>query len=227
MKKSLLHVIDSLDLGGAQTLLLDLARHADRSRFEIHVACMHGRGVFCEAFEAEGIPVHRLSTAKWPPGYLVGFPKLLKRLRPDVLHFHLFGSNLIAKPIAALLGHRALIAHDHCNDAGRGNPVLLLADALANRFSSRVITVSASTASFLVEREGVSPDGVVVLRNGVDAEQFRPGTVQERASVRNDLGIPDNAFVIGGVGRLVTQKISTSFSKWPRRWRHHVPRCFL
>jgi len=227
MKRRVLHVIDSLDLGGAQTLLLDLAKHADRNRFEIHVVCMHGRGVFCEAFEAEGIPVHPLSTSKWPPGYLLGFPKLLRRLRPDILHFHLFGSNLIAKTIAAMLGHRALVSHDHCNDAGRGNPVLLLADALANRFSSRVIAVSASTGSFLVEREGVDPERVVVLRNGVDAEEFRPGNLQERASARKELGIPGHAFVIGGVGRLVEQKNFSLFLDVAARLHGGPEVCFV
>lgn len=50
----ILHVIDSLDLGGAQTVLVNLARFRDRGKFDVTVAAMHGRGVFAEALAAQG-----------------------------------------------------------------------------------------------------------------------------------------------------------------------------
>ena len=59
-----LHVIDHLDLGGAQTALLDMLRHRDRSAFDVEVAVMHGRGPFAEALEALGISVHSLAGRK-------------------------------------------------------------------------------------------------------------------------------------------------------------------
>jgi glycosyltransferase involved in cell wall biosynthesis len=201
-----LHVIDSLDLGGAQTLLLEICRNADRERFEVEVACMHGLGVFATEFEKAGIKVHSLSPAKWPPLYIPNFPRLLRRLDPDVLHFHLFGSNLIAKPLAALAGKRTLIVHDHCNDAGRGNPVMLFADALTNRLASKVIAVSRSIRDFLILHEGMNPDRVVTLSNGIDSQSFLPAKEGQRALAKSALGLSSDAFVIGGMGRLVPQK---------------------
>jgi glycosyltransferase involved in cell wall biosynthesis len=201
-----LHVIDSLDLGGAQTLLLEICRNADRERFEVEVACMHGLGVFATEFEKAGIKVHSLSPAKWPPLYIPNFPRLLRRLDPDVLHFHLFGSNLIAKPLAALAGKRTLIVHDHCNDAGRGNPVMLFADALTNRLASKVIAVSRSIRDFLILHEGMNPDRVVTLSNGIDFQSFLPAKEGQRALAKSALGLSSDAFVIGGMGRLVPQK---------------------
>src|ERR1700752_191537 len=73
-----LHVIDDLDLGGAQTALVDLLRHRDRSSFDIEVAVMHGRGVFADALEELGIKVHSLARAKWPPAYVTEFVRLLR-----------------------------------------------------------------------------------------------------------------------------------------------------
>ena len=108
-----LHVIDHLDLGGAQTALLDMLRHRDRCAFDIEVAVMHGRGPFAEALEALGIKVHSLSRAKWPPDYVAEFVRLLRRADFEIVHFHLQGANWIAKPLAALVGQRILIAHDH------------------------------------------------------------------------------------------------------------------
>lgn len=211
MRRKVLHVIDSLDLGGAQTLLLEICKNSNRDKFDVEVACMHGRGVFVEEFEKAGIKVHSLSPAKWPPLYWPGLLRLLRSHDPEIFHFHLFGSNLIAKPLAALFGKKALVVHDHCNDAGRGNFLLLLADALTNRLAARVIAVSRSIRDFLINQEGMDPDRIVVFSNGIDAQAFAPGDGMKRSQARIALGLPPEAFVIGGMGRLVAQKNFSRF----------------
>jgi glycosyltransferase involved in cell wall biosynthesis len=200
-------VIDSLDLGGAQTFLLELVKHHDRTRYLPEVACMHGRGVYAKAFEEEGIAVHSLSPGKFPPLYLPNFWRLMRSGGYDILHFHLFGANLCAKPLAIMAGHPAIIVHDQCNDASREkNPLLLGADAFWNRRSDRVIAVSESTRSYLLEREDLPDDLVTVIPNGIDAEVFKPASAGAREAARAALGIPRDGLVIGGVGRLVAQK---------------------
>ena len=210
--RKVLHVIDSLDLGGAQTFLLELVKHHDRTRYLPDVACMHGRGVYAKAFEEEGIAVHSLSPGKFPPLYLPNFWRLMRSGGYDILHFHLFGANLCAKPLAIMAGHPAIIVHDQCNDASREkNPLLLGADAFWNRRSDRVIAVSESTRSYLLEREDLPDDLVTVIPNGIDAEVFKPASEPQREESRDAMGIPRDCFVIGGVGRLVAQKNFTLF----------------
>lgn len=205
--RRVLHVIDSLDLGGAQTFLLELVKHLDRSRYLPEVACMHGRGVYADAFAKEGITVHSLSPGRLPPHYLLNFWRLMRRGRYDLLHFHLFGSNLCAKPLAVIAGHPAIIVHDQCNDASREtNPLLLAADAFWNRCSNHVIAVSESTRRYLLDREDLPDDLVTMIPNGIDSEEFYPAGAGVREEVREELGIPKEAFVVGGVGRLVPQK---------------------
>jgi len=223
--KRVLHVIDSLDLGGAQTLLLDLCKHADAGRYEVEVACMHGPGVFALEFEKIGIPVHVLSPSTWPPNYIPGFLKLLARRDPEIIHFHLFGSNFVAKPLAALLGKQALVVHDHTNAESRINsPLLLVADALTNRLSTRVIAVAESVRRLLIEREGLGDDRVITLPNGIDSELFFPPTTEEKMSARRSLGIPEDHFVIGGVGRLAEVKNPRVFLKVAAKFLEHNPR---
>jgi glycosyltransferase involved in cell wall biosynthesis len=205
--KKILHVIDSLDLGGAQTFLVGLCTHLDRSRYLPEVACMHGRGVYAEAFEKNGITVHSLSPGKFPPLYLPNFWRLMCSGEYDILHFHLFGANLCAKPLAIMAGHPAIIVHDQCNDASREkNPLLLAADSFWNRCSNRVIAVSESTRDYLLDREDLPDDLVTMIPNGIDTEDFRVANESEKDLGRKRLGIPLDAFVIGGVGRLVAQK---------------------
>ena len=111
-----LHVIDSLDLGGAQVVVLNLLEHADRKRFEVEAACLHGHGVFWKRLCDTGLPVHSLSPHRLFPIYLPALASLILRRRYEIVHCHLLGANLLAKPLAALLGVPIRINHDHCNE---------------------------------------------------------------------------------------------------------------
>jgi glycosyltransferase involved in cell wall biosynthesis len=203
-----LHVIDSLDLGGAQTVLVNLARFHDRTKYEVSVAAMHGRGVFAEALTAEGVQVISLSSAKFPPAYLWSLPALLHRKHYDIVHTHLFGANWIAKPLAALCGVRVRVNHDHCNDRVRNGWRLFL-DRAMNRFSSHVIAVSGSTRSDLLGRGRLTGDFVTLVANGVDAQRFHPAEAAERIRARDGLGLSQERLVVAGLGRLHPQK------NWP------------
>jgi len=205
-----LHVIDSLDLGGAQTVLINLARFRDRTKIEMEVAPMHGRGVFADALENEGVRVHLLSRKKLPPGYLASLPRLLLRKKYDVVHFHLFGSNWIGKPLAALCGQRVLVNHDHCNDRMRAdNPFAAWIDTATNRLSSHIYAVSRSTRDDITARERLDPSRVTFLANCVDTEGFAPADSARRLAVRKELGLSADAVVVAGLGRLHPQK------NWP------------
>lgn len=205
-----LHVIDSLDLGGAQTTLLNFARYHDRERFELTVAPMHGRGVFSGALESAGTPVVSLSAAKWPPGYLFSLPRLLRRGRFDIVHFHLFGSNWIGKPIAALCGVRVRVNHDQCNDRMRTDRWWCRAvDRATNLFSSHIFAVSASTRDYLVQQEKIPETKVSLLHNAVDAERFCPPSPDQREAARRKIGLEPGRRIVAGLGRLHPQK------NWP------------
>jgi glycosyltransferase involved in cell wall biosynthesis len=222
--KKVLHVIDSLDLGGAQTFLLDLVNHHDRTRFIPEVAVMHGAGVYAKAFMDAGVSVHSLSPLRFPPFYIPNFWKLMNGGNYDLLHFHLFGANLCAKPIAVMSGHPAIVVHDQCNDASRDqNPLLLAADAFWNRKSHRIIAVSESTRRYLLAHEDLDDSSVVTISNGIDTERFRPAIGAQRKQARSELGMPADAFVIGGVGRLVFQKNFLLFLKVASNILKHYP----
>lgn len=202
-----LHVIDHLDLGGAQTALLDMLRCCDQQVFAVEVAVMHGRGHFAPALEEMGVPVRSLSGTKWPPAYVPGFLALLKSGRFDVLHFHLQGANWIAKPLAALVGHPIRIAHDHASGDLRFRGWASLGpDALAHRFSTQVIAVSEGVRDFLRQWESISDDALEVVPNGVNIADFRAGTAEEKRAARERMGVPGDAFLVGGMGRLAAEK---------------------
>lgn len=210
--RRVLHIIDSLDLGGAQTVLLNFAATLPAHGWHMEVACMHGRGLFTQPLQEAGVPVHSLSSHKWWPAYLWNLPRLLAGGRFDILHFHLFGSNFIAKPLAALWSRAPRLNHDHCNDRFREDklPALWL-DALTNRLSDRVVAVSRSTRDFLLQHEDLPAAKVLLQYNSVDCSMFRPPSAGEKSAARESLGLPRDGTIIGGIGRFVPQK---NFALW-------------
>jgi glycosyltransferase involved in cell wall biosynthesis len=202
----ILHLIDSLDLGGAQEVVVNIVRGADRSRFGHEVATLHGQGIYFRRLMEAGVRVHSLSPAKWLPAYIPGLASLLSGSRFDILHCHLIASNVIGKPLGRIMGVPVIINHDHTNDPSRGtNPLILGLETWANRLAAHTIAVSASCRDFLVRREGVANDRVSIIHNAIDTTRFTPSAAH-RAAARSRLKIPAEGPVVAGVGRLNPQK---------------------
>ena len=203
--KRVLHIIDSLHLGGAQEVVLNLAT-CGSSRFRHEVATMHGHGIYWDRLRQAGVKVHSLSPHKLLPFYLASIPWRLLADRPDILHCHLIPSNIIAKPLGALLGVPVVINHDHTNDTRRADSRLLLAlDRFSNRFASHIVAVSASCRDFLITRESIPASDVTLVPNAIDLRRFSPAAPR-RDQARVELGLPASARVVAGVGRLNPQK---------------------
>lgn len=203
--KRVLHIIDSLHLGGAQEVVLNLAT-CGSARFRHEVATMHGQGIYWDRLRQACVKVHSLSPHKFLPFYLASIPWRLLADKPDILHCHLIPSNIIAKPIGALLGVPVVINHDHTNDTRRADsPLLLALDRFSNRFANHIVAVSASCRDFLITRESIPERDVTLVPNAIDLRRFSPAGTQ-RNEARASLGLPASARVVAGVGRLNPQK---------------------
>jgi len=204
--KKVLHVIDSLHLGGAQEVVMNLATCGDRQRFSHEVATMHGRGVYWRRMEELGIPLHSLSPWKFLPWYAISLPTLLLRGKYDILHCHLVAANIIAKPLGWLCRVPVLLNHDHTNDDYRATQRVRLAlDTHSNRLATHLIAVSESCRTFLINRERVSADKITLVQNAIDLQRFS-ASGGSRVEARKSLGLPEDGPLVVGVGRLNPQK---------------------
>jgi glycosyltransferase involved in cell wall biosynthesis len=223
-RHSVLHIIDSLDLGGAQEALENLVRFRDQSRFDIEVASMHRHGVYSDRIRALGVPVHSLSPNKFIPLYVPRLVALILRRRFDIVHCHLTWANLIAKPLARMCGVRLLFNHDQTNEKfRRSGGARFIWDKLANRLSTHVFAVSKTIADFLVSHEGVPASKVSIVHNGIDLDRF-PFRSWPDKSLRSKWGFADGDFVVGGVGRLHPQKNFRLFLEVARAMHDTHPR---
>jgi glycosyltransferase involved in cell wall biosynthesis len=171
----ILHLIPDLGLGGAQRMLAYAAAAMDRDRYQLHVAHW-GRPTELQAeLKRLGIPVLPLDAGGSSLLRLaLSFGKQVRRLRPDVVHTHLFDADLIGILTARALGVPSCCSTVHSFSffstplhRWRYRRVL---SPLVRRF----FAVSRTLADFLVRECRVPASRVRVIVNGVDIARFAP-----------------------------------------------------
>lgn len=203
-----LHLISTLDTGGAEMNLCRLASSMDPDRFENHVVSMIRPGAVGRALESKGVPVSSLNMDKGRPD-----PRAALRLRfttslvrPDIVQCWMYHANLLGlalmKPAQTLWGIR-------CSDMDLSSygPLYRFTVKAGARLSRlpRGIVVNSLAGREAHGRLGFCPREWIHIPNGFDTNVFRP-VADARARVRAELGIPENSFVVGLVARLDPMK---------------------
>ncbi len=227
-----LHVIDHLGAGGAQEVVCQLIKYGQGRLFQPEVATLYGHGHYWDLLRSWGVPVYSLSSIGFWRAFPLMAPRLFRLLaqdRYDVVHAHLTGANILAIVLAALQGVPLRLTHDHTHDEFRSLSVVpRWLDAQANRLNHHVIAVSSSIRAFLCREEGVSADKISVIYNAVDLLRFSPNNdLTAPQEGRRKWGLPPEALIVGGVGRLHYQKNFRLFLEVAAEVCKRVPQAFF
>ncbi|WP_316776314.1 glycosyltransferase [Streptomyces sasae] len=202
-----LHVITGLGVGGAEQQLRLLLRHLPVS---CDVVTLTNPGPVARGLAADGVRVVHLGMAGNRD--LAALPRLvrvIRRGRYDLVHTHLYRACLYGRVAARLAGVRAVVATEHSlgdtqlegRELTSGVRALYLA---GERLGRSTVAVTPTVADRL-RRWGVPGPRIDVVPNGIDLERFRfDPAVRRRTRAR--LGLPEDAYVIGGIGRLAPGK---------------------
>ena len=108
-----LHLITSLEVGGAQHgLLLGLPRF-NTDRYEHIICSLMNRIPMADQFRESGIEVHSLGlNRRTDLSVLVRLRKLMKKVRPDVLHTYLLHANVLGRIVGRLVGIPVIIGSE-------------------------------------------------------------------------------------------------------------------
>jgi glycosyltransferase involved in cell wall biosynthesis len=139
--------------------------------------------------------------------------RILRRERPDVLHTHNPKPGLYGRILGRLARVPIVVNTVHGLYATETDPlakriVVYLLEAIASRFSHAELIQNREDLA-LIERLRLAPRGhAKLLGNGIDLTRFCPDrfTADDRSRIRARLGLDDNDFLIGYVGRLVAEK---------------------
>ena len=198
---SIVHVLSSFGVGGQERVALDLAAGQVARGHKVSVIGLAGGtpGALADEFAKCGITVENVARREGLDPTLVA--KLVVRFRAlgaDVIHTHNPLPLIYGAPAARLIGAVA-IHTKHGRNPGGGAHLFLRRQA--GKLVHAFVCVSDVTAAQAREQKDCSPKKLHVIPNGIRLERFHPDAAA-RAQVRAELGIPDDAWVIGTVGRL-------------------------
>ena len=216
-----MHVITSLDVGGAETILTRLVT-GDREEAVSHtVVSLKPGGALRASLEAAGTPVLDLGIGRKLSALsgLTRLTKVIKTTQPDVVHSWLYHADLLATLALALSGRRAstrLVWGIRCSDmdmrryARSNRYILKILASLSSR--TDLVLCNSNAGRVAHEHLGYRPPQWRVIPNGLDLERFAPRP-DERAAVRSELGLEEASFVVGMCARVDPKKDHATFVK--------------
>jgi glycosyltransferase involved in cell wall biosynthesis len=211
-----LFLIRALQAGGAERQLVTLARHLDPARFAITVVTFYPGGEL-EA-DLSGIPALRLLSAakrgRWDLlGFLFRLWRLVRRVRPDIMHGYMYGANelswLLGRAIGAHVVWGIRASNMDVKQYDWATKVLFRTGAWLAPRVDLIIANSAAGRDHHVSL-GYPPGQFIVIPNGIDTTAYRRDPAA-RARVRLEWGIRDDELLIGIVARLDPMKDHETF----------------
>jgi glycosyltransferase involved in cell wall biosynthesis len=203
------HVLDSLDIGGTELNAVRTAERLDRKRFDIRFVCLRASGPLRARIDAIGIPVDEtpipslFSTTALRRGLWIR--DLVRREGIHVVHAHDPYGNTLAAPFVRLAGRGAVIASQRwLRDVHSAR--VRFANRMAYRFAHRVLANSPSVGETVVRDEGVNRERVVVIPNFVEEAAFTPLSADRRTVLRREVGLAPDDVAVGIIANLYPVK---------------------
>lgn len=203
----LLHIVDSLEFGGLERVVTDLAIEQKRQGHEVVVFSLLATEGLAPELRRAGVDVligHKQGTADLR--MLRGLRALIRERRIELIHAHNFVPNYHAA--VATLGLRGKpVIVGTCHDMGTrlANARLRLYYRWSLRYTAGLAMVGKQVHDRFIEAGYVPESKAVTVLNGIPVDRFR-WSAERRARARETLGVNADTVLIGAVGRLVGLK---------------------
>ncbi|MFJ5263781.1 glycosyltransferase [Streptomyces sp. NPDC088387] len=202
-----LHIITGLGVGGAEQQLRLLLKHLP---VESDVVTLTNPGAVADGLVTDGVRVTHLGMAGNRD--LAALPRLVRLIRSggyDLVHTHLYRACVYGRLAARIAGVRAIVATEHSLGESQMEGRRLTAGVrglyLASERLGRATVAVSPTVRERLMRWGVPAPRIEVVPNGIDLDRFRFDPLR-RHQTRRRLGLPEDAFVVGAIGRLTAGK---------------------
>jgi len=209
----ILHLISTLDVGGAEQNLLRLISSLDKNTYDTTVVSMTDIGPIGKEIMNRGFSVHALNMKKGipDPRGISRFKKIVSHVQPHIMQCWMYHANLFGVVFSR---GRHLVWNIRCSDMdlsqyGFVYKYTVKAGGTFSKIPDVIVANSVAGKEFH-EGLGYEPGKWEVIPNGFDTDLFKPDETL-RKGIRHELGIPDDAPVIGLIARFDPMKDHTTF----------------
>lgn len=202
MKKNILFIIESSETGGAESVFYDLVTRVDQSLYTPHVALLYNGWLF-DKFMHSTVRPHIISPGSGRFDYplLAGLYRLAKTLDIDLIHSHLFTTNVYSSLVGVLL-HIPVIATFHGTmDVSVHDRFAWLKWRTLNVCAREIVFVSTYLKNYFVAGNLAKASKARVIYNGIDIGKFKSDS-DTRCATRQDIGVDKDGFVVAAIGDL-------------------------
>jgi len=211
-------VVSHLTIGGAEQLLLELLRHIDRRRFDLHVLFLREPGILGKEVLQLGFPVHTgIIRSRFDIAGVFRLAQLLKEFRADVVFLINHLNSLFFGVLAArLAGVRKCINWE--NETFKKYPfhkLTMLGRRILHLGIDTVVAAAKGHGDYIAVEEKIPRRKIRTIYNGVDPGRFQSDLTPEEA--RRRLGIPPGSPVVGIVAALRPDKAHHVFLQAARK----------
>lgn len=208
----ILHVIDGIDVGGAELVLAQLIEHLQRDGHHNTVLVLTHGGPIGDRMRTAGAAVVEMGSprGRLPVSAVGRMAAQVRKADPDLIQGWMYHGNLAALILRVASRVRSPLVWSMHNtlepfpEMGALTRGALVANRLFAGAAAGIVYVSEAAAR-QHERRGFRPDRTRVIPNGTDCQLFGPRP-EERAWLRQSLGVPEGVPLVGTFARWATMK---------------------
>lgn len=209
----ILHVVGGMNRGGAETWLMHVLRNTDRKRYQMDFL-VHTveKCAYDDEIRSLGSSIIPCENPSRLTRYVRRFRRILRDRGPyDVVHSHVHHFSGVTLWAAAREKVPGRIAHSHSNthriEVGAGlarQTYLKVMEAAISRYATGGIGCSHGAAGSLFGTDWQEDARHQIIYCGIDPVAFRQQV--DATTLRREMGISEDVFVIGHVGRFTPVK---------------------
>lgn len=200
------HVLSSFGMGGQERVALDLAARQRAAGHRVLAVSLAAppEGPMSALFREAGVDTGTVPKRGkgFDPSLAMRLAQYLSRARVEVVHTHNPQALVYGAPAATLA--RCPCVHTK-HGVNPDPPRRMWLRRAAAKMVDAYVAVTPTLARLATERNECDPTRLHVIPNGIDTRRFAPNAAA-RARARAELGIPEEAWVVGTVGRLSPEK---------------------
>lgn len=219
MSLKVLQVVGVMNRGGAEAMLMDILRNKPENvHFDFLInndpARLTDEGSFDKEILSYGCEMLHIGSQLrlGPIKYIRQFMKVVRELQPDVVHIHLNAKSGLIALAAKLGGVKKIIVHCHADIKFRGtlpsrifNETEMWCQKWLIGWCATDFWGCSKEANLRLYR-GKTYEKSLIVNNAISCEVYRTVTEDQWKAVRQSYNLPNDAVILGNVGRIVSHK---------------------
>lgn len=228
-KIKILHIAQAA--GGVDRYLQCLIKYMDRDKFENILVCSYDynqkdyEGIIDDFQQVE------MGRSIGPNDIKAIFAvrKLIKKYKPDIVYAHSSKAGVVGR-MADIFKKNKCIYNPHgwafnMNCSRKKQNFYSFIEKLMVPFSDKIVCISDAERDSALKRKIAKEKKLKVIFNGVDVKEFEDNV--KPPVKREELNIPEDAFVVGMVGRISQQKAPDIFIRMANELKDKIPNLHL